>query len=101
MGGQPTSPRVGEGAERPTLTAHHVTPLAVPASWPEAIAYRAGTRLAADERDDIPAMIRAGVRLDLYLTEAEVGASLILGLRSFERWFGLGFGREAADEETE
>ncbi len=87
------------GSDRPGVEPHTLHVLAVPDTFPEAIAYEAGSRLAIAEADEVPMMLRAGLPIDQHLQPGEISAHLELGDRAFERWFRLGWSRAANDEE--
>lgn len=87
------------GSDRPGLDPHRFFAIWVPNTWPEVQAYGAGARLFVEEADEVPELIRTGGSLSGHLRPDELTAELVLGLRSFERWFRLGWSRAAGDEE--
>ncbi len=77
----------------------HVFAIAVPYSWPEAIACRTGARLYREGNDAVWIHIRGGQSLHEDLTPEELAPTVTLGSAIWERWFALGWSRAAELEE--
>ena len=73
--------------------------LAVPWTWPEVFAWRAGYRLAEAEEDTVPTLLRLGGDVTAYLRAEEIEAMVELGDRAWSRWLRLGWNAWVNDQD--
>lgn len=78
-------------AERPTLKPSTIVLLTLPADWPEVTCFLVGHRLAKAGEETATTLLRQGLPIGHYLTDAEAAAWAELPDRIRDRWFRRGW----------